>query len=170
MTFPRETSGKLRILQSIIYPPERKIYWNKQQHFKHISYFFYFCLFLFITSLLLTAFSETMRRGKQNLSPLRTNHRASSLIVHLRVGTLTSISWTEIRSSGSSKILRMPKSRRLCKISLYRVEYSINAITIFCIVSFWDLRGSPSGLEDVSNDKITYADVSGIRLPFNYNL
>ena len=39
-------------------------------------------------------------------------------------------------------------------------------ITTFCIVCFEAVAG---GLDDVSNNRLNYADVSGIRFPFNYN-
>ena len=45
-------------------------------------------------------------------------------------------------------------------------ENSTVTITIFCIVCFEAVVG---GLDDISNDRLNRADVSGIRLPFNYN-
>ena len=46
-------------------------------------------------------------------------------------------------------------------------ENSTVTIRIFCVVSF---EAVVHGLEDISNNPLKCADVSGIRLLFNFNL
>ena len=50
--------------------------------------------------------------------------------------------------------------------SAFSREYSTVVITIFCIVCFEEVA---RGFDDPSNNRLKYANVSGIRLPFNYN-
>ena len=47
------------------------------------------------------------------------------------------------------------------------VQYSTVAIKTFCLVCF---EAVARELDDVSNNRLKWADVPGIRLPFNYNL
>ena len=58
------------------------------------------------------------------------------------------------------------KSTNFCSV-LSREQDSTVGITIFCILCFEAVTHGP---DNVSNNLLKYVDVSGIRLPFYYNL